>query len=175
MPLPGIPQWLQALHRGASGDEQNPVFYISKSPRNLYDYLEHFLDLNECPKGPILLRDIGWFKKDLTTEDPGHKKEEIISILETFPDLPFIFLGDIAGKDPEIYQSMRKRYKDRVLAVYIRDINHRRKQRIYREWIKEHDIDDIQLIKSTLAGAYHSLKHGFIGEKTYLDIEQQLS
>ncbi len=162
LPLPGIAAWLRALKKGSHGDDDNPVFYISKSPRNLYDYLEHFLAYNRCPKGPILLRDIGWINNDSFRNDPDYKKDEIISIMDTYPDLPFVFLGDIAGKDPEIYHAIRGTYKDRVLAIFIRDINHPRKQKSYRDWIKENQIDDIHLIRDSISGAKHCLDHGLI-------------
>lgn len=177
LPLPGIAGWLKALKEGKTGADDNPVFYISKSPRNLYDYLAHFLEINNCPKGPILLRDIGWIRNDVKIKKnyAGHKKEEIISILETYPHLPFVFLGDIAGKDPEIYNSIRSTYKDRVLAIFIRDIAHKKKQKLYRAWINAHGIQDIHLIKDSVSGAEHSLHHGLITPSALDQIKDTVS
>ncbi|NND04768.1 MAG: DUF2183 domain-containing protein [Saprospiraceae bacterium] len=176
LPLPGVANWLKALKAGKSGQDDNPIFYISKSPRNLYDYLAHFLALNNCPKGPILLRDIGWIRNDIRSKKNhhGHKKEEIISILETYPHLPFVFLGDIAGKDPEIYNSIRTSYKERVLAIFIRDIAHKKKQKLYRTWINSNGIDDIHLIRDSVSGAKYSLHHGLITPSAYREIQEVL-
>ncbi len=167
LPLPGIPQWLQALRMGPTGDDQNPVFYLSKSPRNIYDYLEHFLELNHCPKGPILLRDIGWVAIDPSQDSPGYKRSEITQIMNCYPDLPFVFLGDIAGKDPEIYHSVREEYPDRVLAIYIRDIRHKKKQNLFRSWKNKHQIENITLIQSSLEGVKHSVEHQLISPQSF--------
>jgi len=44
LPFPGVAAFYRALHGGASGAEQNPVFYVSSSPWNLYDLLVDFFD-----------------------------------------------------------------------------------------------------------------------------------
>ena len=56
IPLEGAPEFYHLLHQGKSGDEANPIFYVSHSPWNLYRYLEYFLNKNNFPKGPIILR-----------------------------------------------------------------------------------------------------------------------
>ncbi|MCB0667250.1 MAG: DUF2183 domain-containing protein, partial [Saprospiraceae bacterium] len=58
-PLPGMSTWIRGLRNGADGEQKNPVFYVSKSPRNIFNYLATFLQINDFPKGPILLRDFG--------------------------------------------------------------------------------------------------------------------
>ena len=56
IPLEGAAEFYHKLHRGRSGNNANPIFYVSHSPWNLYRYLEFFLNQNAFPKGPILLR-----------------------------------------------------------------------------------------------------------------------
>src|SRR5690606_966267 len=55
--LEGSPQFYRALHLGKRGFGRNPIFYLSNSAWNLYEYLKLFLEINNFPKGPILLRD----------------------------------------------------------------------------------------------------------------------
>ena len=59
MPFPGTTDLYRALVGGPTGTGHNPVFYISKSPWNLYDFLVQFLDKHQLPRGPLMLRDLG--------------------------------------------------------------------------------------------------------------------
>src|SRR6185436_18710596 len=59
----------------------------------------------------------------------GHKTRHIQTILELYPTLPFILVGDSGQEDPEIYHQAVHDHPDRVLAVYIRNVN-RRPERI---------------------------------------------
>jgi phosphatidate phosphatase APP1 len=55
--MPGAPELYRALASGASGDADNPVFYVSSSPWNLHGFLRSFLEHRGFPLGPLLLRD----------------------------------------------------------------------------------------------------------------------
>ena len=123
-PFEGVAGLYNALRNGRGGAEENPVFYISNSPWNLYPVLIEFLTLQRIPLGPLLLRDFGdhlLFAK----EPQGHKMKNIRMILETFPHLPFVLIGDSSERDPEIYGDVVKQFPDRVRAIYIRSIDHR--------------------------------------------------
>src|SRR5688572_2312572 len=58
LPFPGVAAFYQALRRGASGAGRNPLFYISSSPWNLFDVIKQFLEIQDIPSGPLLLRDV---------------------------------------------------------------------------------------------------------------------
>ena len=62
LPFPGVAAFYRALRNGAGGDEKNPIYYVSSSPWNIYDVIAEFMDIQEIPRGPLLLRDwdIGW-------------------------------------------------------------------------------------------------------------------
>ncbi|MGH9901595.1 MAG: phosphatase domain-containing protein, partial [Pyrinomonadaceae bacterium] len=92
-------------------------------PWNLYDMLAEFFEIHGIPDGPILLRDIGVSKTSLYAEGhEGHKLAKIAPILERYPHLPFILVGDTSQKDPEIYREVVRTYPERILAVYIRNV-----------------------------------------------------
>ena len=57
LPFPGVAAFYRALHAGSGGAEQNPIFYVSSSPWNIYDLLEDFLDVHGVPPGPLFLKD----------------------------------------------------------------------------------------------------------------------
>jgi phosphatidate phosphatase APP1 len=111
------------LYQGLNDGERNPLFFISGSSYNLYDLLVKFCRVNDLPKAPMLLRDMGisedyWFLKRTIP----FKKEEIERLLTFFPDLPFILMGDSGQHDPEIYLDIQERYPDRILGIYIRHV-----------------------------------------------------
>ncbi|MCB9081646.1 MAG: DUF2183 domain-containing protein [Lewinellaceae bacterium] len=121
--------FFQALQRGPQHSGYNPVFYVSNSPRNLYDFIWRFLRFNKFPKGPLLLKDIGL---PFALHRPllrSHKIESIIRILESYPDLPFILVGDSGEKDVFIYDEIARHFPGQIKAVFIRDVQHRRRQR----------------------------------------------
>ena len=48
-----------ALQAGANGNGRNPIFYVSSSPWNLYDFLVEFMEINGIPAGPIFCATTG--------------------------------------------------------------------------------------------------------------------
>ena len=114
-PFPGVAAFYRALHAG-----MNPFFYISKSPWNLYAPLLEYLEIQEIPLGPLLLRDFG------LRPEKEHKRKAIEDILATYPKLKFILIGDSGEEDPEIYSAVVHRHPDRIRAVYIRSVNQKR-------------------------------------------------
>jgi phosphatidate phosphatase APP1 len=121
-PFEGVTGFYRALQRGITGGEDNPIFYVSNSAGNLYTVLREFLNLQKIPLGPLLLRDFG--DHLLFSKDPeSHKKSNIKMILESFPHLPFVLIGDSGERDPEIYRDVVREYPARIRAIYIRSVN----------------------------------------------------
>lgn len=111
-PFEGVGAFYRALHRG-----MNPFFYVSKSPWNLYVPLAEFLELQGLPEGPLFLRNLG------LRMPRDHKCMAIEAILNAYPKLPFILIGDSGEKDPEIYREIVHRYPSRIRVIYIRSVN----------------------------------------------------
>ncbi len=123
-PLDGVAGLYQALQNGSSEvSEQNPIFYVSSSPWNLFDVLEDFIDLNAIPLGPLLLRDLGFDEDKLLAEGHGHKLEKTRRILRAYPELPFLLVGDAGQDDAEIYATAAAEFGDQVCGIVIRDID----------------------------------------------------
>lgn len=123
-PLQGVAKLYQALQRGTGSEPRNPIFYVSSSPWNLYDLLEDFLELNAIPFGPIHLRDIGFDPgKFLKSAGHGHKLERAREIIDRFPQLRWVLLGDSGQADAELYAEAAQEFGDRILAIYIRDVD----------------------------------------------------
>jgi phosphatidate phosphatase APP1 len=122
--FPGVAELYRAFVDGSGGAAANPVFYVSSSPWNLYDLLEHFVRLKGIPEGPMFLRDFGDdATKILQSRHEVHKLAAIREILGIHSDLPLVLIGDSGQRDPEIYRDVAAEYPDRVLAVYLRDVS----------------------------------------------------
>ena len=123
VPFEGVAAFYQALQKGVSGDENNPIFYVSSSPYNLYTLLVKFLKLQEIPLGPIFLKDFGTHTPFISGDHKTHKIENIKSVLETYTEMQFILIGDNSEQDPEIYKQIVKDYPERIRTIYIRKVN----------------------------------------------------
>jgi phosphatidate phosphatase APP1 len=51
LPFAGVAEFYKALLLGRNGKRNNPFFYVSSSPWNLYELLRDFMDLTRSPKG----------------------------------------------------------------------------------------------------------------------------
>jgi phosphatidate phosphatase APP1 len=173
--FPGVSAFFRALHENERGEPQNPLFYVSSSPWNLHDLLEHFLELNDIPEGPLVLRDWGSTEKSLISKGHHHHKLTAIrDILATYPHLPFILIGDSGQADPEIYRDVVHEFPERIHAAYIRDVtpDPMRKQSIQAlaEEVKAAG-SSLVLAADTLAAANHAAEHGWISHDVLADVE----
>jgi phosphatidate phosphatase APP1 len=123
-PLLGVAGLYRALEEGAAGGEGNPIFYVSSSPWNLYDLLEEFLALNAIPYGPVHLRDYGVDAgKFGATPGHGHKLERARELVRRLPRLRWVLVGDSGQADAEIYAELAREHGEKILAIYIRDVD----------------------------------------------------
>lgn len=123
LPFSGVAALYRAFQAGASGAAGNPIFYVSSSPRNLFLLLVEFFQFQGIPLGPLFLKDYGLDRDQIfTSGHEDYKLAQIETILNTYPDLPFLLVGDSGQKDPEIYAEAVERYPERIRAVYVRDV-----------------------------------------------------
>lgn len=165
MPFEGVGAFYKALQAGATGSNYNPIFYVSSSPWNLYDMLIDFMKINKIPLGPIFLKDYGFSDNKLFSENHKiHKSKAIKKVLEAYPKLPFILIGDSGQKDPEIYSELIKEFPGRILAVYIRDVSLEERDRQVKkisEGLVESKVEMI-LAENSYSAAEHAAAKGFI-------------
>ncbi|WP_289644946.1 App1 family protein [Maribacter aestuarii] len=162
MALEGASDFYHRLHRGNTGTEANPIFYVSHSPWNLYRYLELFLKTNNFPKGPILLRSMSSFRSRNKTDGLPEKQREILNILKTYPKLSFILIGDSGEKDGDIYQEIAGQFPKQVKAIYLRIVtDSKRMLRIKNLFANFKDIPFL-IVEKTEDAITHAKEHGFI-------------
>jgi phosphatidate phosphatase APP1 len=123
-PLDGVAVLYQSLQRGGGGIPLNPIFYVSSSPWNLHELLVDFLRLNDIPRGPLFLRDLGLGRTGfLQGNGHGHKSEKALALMDIHPDLSFVLIGDSGQDDPQLYLDLARLRPGRILAIYIRDVD----------------------------------------------------
>ncbi len=171
LPFPGVAAFYRALEAGAAGGVGNPIFYVSSSPWNLYDVIADFLAAQGIPRGPLLLRD--WDLGRGLLRHGNHKSGTIREILETFPALPFILIGDSGQEDPEIYAALVREHPGRIRAIYIRNVlAHPSRSEAIRTLAAEVSAAGSALVLAddTLAAARHAAEQGWIDEASLPEI-----
>lgn len=158
----GVADFYQALKLGPDGEGFNPFFYVSNSPWNLYDLLLDFLHLNHLPRGPVLLRDFGLPSEDIISNYKTHKADMVKRILDTYPDLRFILVGDSGEHDTDIYLEAAKSNPDRILAIYIRDVQHARRAKRIEKLIENVSGIEVQLVGSYEEALGHAQSKGWV-------------
>lgn len=114
-------------------EEQNAFFYVSSSEWNLYTFIVKFTELHQLPKAVLLLKDIKNSLSDFFFTGRGghnHKFEKIKHILEFYPNLKYVLLGDDSQHDPFLYENICKIFPITVKAVYIRQTGSNKKQNV---------------------------------------------
>jgi phosphatidate phosphatase APP1 len=171
LPFPGVAAFYRALERGATGADANPIFYVSSSPWNLYDVIDGFLEAQRIPTGPLLLRD--WDLGRLSERHARHKSVVIREIFDTYPDMPFLLVGDSGQEDPEIYADLVRERPGRIKAVYIRNVTPQA-ERTERIQALAREVADagstLVLADDTLAAARHAALHGWISSDALVEI-----
>ena len=162
LPIEGAQELCNQLYGGSTGYNENPFFYLSNSPWNLYDYLQAFLEKNNFPKGTLLLRDIGLENKRKKSFLEGNKFLKIKHLLETYPSMPFILIGDAHDLDSEIYLEIAKQFPDRILCIYIRSITNTKKLKKVVQLIKNSAHVEILLAENTAQIIKHAKSKGYI-------------
>lgn len=177
VPFAGVSAFYQALQI-ERGRPVNPIFYVSSSPWNIFDLFEEFLDVHDIPRGTFLLKDYGFDRdKFIKSGHEDYKKKRIQGVLDTYPDLPFVLIGDSGQKDPEIYRSVVEDNPGRIQAIYVRDVSPT-EERVRDVQVQEiaHNVQsngvDMLPVDDTFEAARHARQLGLIGASD-LDVIRQ--
>ena len=144
----------------------NIFFYVSSSEWNLYDMIVRFAELNGLPKAILKLKKIKSGLDDFVMTgagEHGHKLRKIQNIIDFYPELQFILLGDDSQKDPEIYEQICSQFPTNIRAVYIRQTRTRSKPETtaFMKNIQNLGIDICYFAHSNKA-IIHSIENGIV-------------
>lgn len=158
----------QALSRAGrtNPEEQNAFFYVSSSEWNLYRFIIKFTEIHKLPKAVLLLKDIKTSLLDFFIfgkSDHNHKFEKIKHILEFYPGLQYVLLGDDSQQDPLLYESICKIFPVTVKAVYIRQTGIHKKNNIIAVLKNIESLDvSVCYFKNSTQAIEHSKSIGII-------------
>ena len=175
-PFEGVAAFYRALQVGPEGRSANPIFFVSSGPWNLYDLLVEFMEQNDIPSGPIFLQDYGLEPDKLIHgEHLDHKITAIERVLQTYPELPFVLIGDSGQHDPEVYRAAVDRFPGRIRAIYIRDVTvDARDEEIAKiaDELKSLDVPMV-LVSDSRAAAEHAEEIGLIRKSEQKEIVEE--
>ncbi|MBN8601633.1 MAG: DUF2183 domain-containing protein [Planctomycetes bacterium] len=99
--------------------------YVSSSPWQIFDSLDHFFEQHEFPEGSMHLR---WFR----LRDEILRKWQLLrrrgkyaiiaNLMKRYPQRQFVLIGDSGERDPEIYAKIAKRFTNQIPLVAIRQV-----------------------------------------------------
>lgn len=173
LPFPGVAALYRAFEAAGA-----PLFYVSSSPWNLYAPLAEFLDLNDLPLGPLLLRDWGITATELLPLGHGaHKREQIDAVFDAFPELSFLLVGDSGQEDPEIYAEIVRRHPDRVVGVIIRHVADEARARAVGDLTVTLAAAGVpfHLVTESAEAARHAEEHGWIDARAREAVEREVA
>ncbi len=174
LPFEGVAAFYKALQRGAEGWAYNPIFYVSSSPWNIYDVLEDFLDVHGVPAGPLFLKD---WSPTVLGKHRAHKLGIIRTLLRTYPELPFVLIGDSGEEDPEIYHQAVREHPGRIRTIYIRDVTTAQRDAQVRAIAREVAGSGVEMILApdTAVAAEHAAAEGLIAPDAVPEIRAHSS
>ncbi len=161
LPFDGVATFYQVL---AGEARFNPIFYVSSSEWNLYDFLEDFCETQNIPKGPFLLQELKTNIWRLLKSGGGthkHKIQKIRKILDMFP-IDFVLIGDSGQRDAYLYAEIIKEYPGRIKAAYIRDVSKSKKDEEIMKVADSLSEVDMVLVRDSAHAARHAFQHGLI-------------
>jgi phosphatidate phosphatase APP1 len=176
--FPGVAALYRAFHGGRTGNQLNPLLYVSRGPWTLYEALGLFFNLHGIPVGPILfLRDWGLrLNRPIPRRSSGHKPALIRRMMTLYRELPFILVGDSGQRDPEIYARVVRDFPGRVRAIYIRDVGtgdgrSEAIARLAREVAEDGSV--LVLAADSLAMGRHAAEAGLIPDAAPAEIRRE--
>jgi phosphatidate phosphatase APP1 len=121
-----------------------------------------------------LLRDFGIGGDAKASDHMGHKFKEIEQIMAAYPQLKFVLIGDSGQDDPKIYREVVKRFPDRVLAIYIRDVQLPEREKIALDISKSlGEKVEMIIVDNTVEAAAHAAEKKLIFTETIPAIEEE--
>lgn len=135
---------LKTGQRAQEEEENNLFFYISSSTWNLYPLLKGFLKSSRLPEGILLLKEMDFGNDFESALKHSHKLSKIQYLLDFYPELPFILIGDAGQEDARIYTEIARKNPGRISKILIR----------YKWWeriLEENPVEHIEVQDSSRA------------------------
>lgn len=158
----------QALSQAGRENKEglNIFFYVSSSEWNLYRFIVKFTEIHQLPKAVLLLKDIKTSLRNFFWTGRGghnHKFEKIKHILEFYPNLKYVLIGDDSQEDPYLYEAIAKIFPLTIQAIYIRQTARNKKAKVLKTLQNLESLSvEVCYFKKTKEAIAHSKKIGLI-------------
>ncbi len=125
--IPGMASLYRGLARGiptrAGNRKPEPTFfYVSTGSWSFYPMLQEFMQLRGFPQGPMFLTDWGPTERYLRRSGAEHKRTAIRRLIEAYPSMAFVMVGDSGQRDALTYEEMAREFPGRVRLIIIRQV-----------------------------------------------------
>lgn len=144
----------------------NIFFYVSSSEWNLYRFIVKFTEIHQLPKAVLLLKDIKTSLRNFFWTGRGghnHKFEKIKHILEFYPNLKYVLIGDDSQEDPYLYEAIAKIFPLTIQAIYIRQTAEHKKAKVLKTLQNLESLSvEVCYFKKSKEAIAHSKKIGLI-------------
>ncbi|HOY70716.1 MAG TPA: DUF2183 domain-containing protein [Methylotenera sp.] len=114
----------QVYHHLTAQQPHTPIFYLSATPRQLFHFVQGFLQHYDFPAGLIITRRLTRDEAGDSLHVKTYKIEKITAIFNALPHVKFTLIGDDGEHDPDIYHEIQSRFPLQVEGVWIRRIVH---------------------------------------------------
>ena len=112
----------QIYHQLIARHPHTPIFYLSATPRQLFHFVQGFLQHYHFPAGLIITRRLTRDEAGDSMHVKTYKIERITAIFNALPHVKFKLIGDDGEHDPDIYHEIQSRFPQQVEGVWIRRI-----------------------------------------------------
>ena len=76
--------------------------------------------------------------------------------------MKFILIGDSGEHDASIYTEIAAQYSDRIMAIYLRSVKHKRQMERVRSLVDNFDTVPVLLAENSSEAEKHARENGFI-------------
>ena len=181
--IPGMSPLYRGLARGVATRAGKPrpaptFFYVSTGSWSFYPLLCEFLELHEFPQGPMFLTDWGPTERYLRRSGAEHKRTAIRRLLEAYPQMSFVLIGDSGQRDPATYAEMAAEFPGRVALILIRQVGADDDERnvavrAHAETMRAEGVP-LHLVANAAAAAKLVRAAGLCDEATLDDVDSEL-
>ncbi|WP_430817837.1 phosphatase domain-containing protein [Carboxylicivirga sp. RSCT41] len=109
--------------------------YVSRSEKNLFHLLSNTIIHHDLPAGPLLLTPaLHWYQLLKANKPRQHKFNVISSLIEHSGNKSYLLIGDDSQHDMQVYLAIIRKYKSRILMVFIRQTKTFRSAQQVKNW-----------------------------------------
>lgn len=113
--FPGMPEIYRAW-----AEDGAELHFVTASPNVLNGKIKQLLQHHKVPAKSLTTR------KNLLESKLQYKTRVISQLMDQYPHEAVVLVGDDVGQDPEVFELISQKYRDRVLTSYIRPVKARR-------------------------------------------------